>query len=901
MKKKNDFQQDTDIYSRDMVNTNIDKDGQTDEDTVELSAFEKALVELQKEVNIYYLEHPEKAQEYPDKIFVKSVDELEEKITEHIPKKIVEDEIVEKRIISKEVKVGENPLDFSLMSAVGMPKQYVNTVFQPEEEATDEESQDKRVKNNKEKPGYKSNQEDGMDRQPAQESARQYFEQITLEETELETGLNISKISLAGTSKSSGLAESELEIVLKQDKLKEAFNVEGLKNKIVKNIGEVLGEKSSEIAERTDSDEITDGQKVTETAPNTQGLFQHLLDNGNAEIETIAGVEDSLAFRDEEAQTKNADARAADDSTGNHTEISNMPAEDSSVYHNRLIISMQQDATPEERQDQPMQPVENSHGEADERENSKFVFQAMPLPGAEAIHAECGKNENSETENETSKPISQTESGENSAEPDVSQPESQPAMSTGAETVGERPSEAEVSIVKEDENDDVELTAFSKTLSKREKREQRRKRVMERRAQAETDKTKEVMPETHIFKANRDEMEKEIEEKLNAKKTQEELLFEQKKKEEAQAFAQMLEKLLHQDGEEKESDTSGAAKPERHLPKQEKKILKGIEGPKIREERLNQPGNRHESDVMHKTFDKTPVVQETPVICDHPVVQEVPMDQKYPSESEQSKTAKPEKQLSKREKRRLRDLERRRIREEELQQSEKAPEISVEQEHRAIQTAAVVEKIPVIQKAPVEQENLIVKEADEMQEMQLEKDASASNNQQTSLSENLSLENPETDLAPILPKAKREVFWKAWIRHLREWMKKIHYTKEESLPLSVAEEPAVVAANHSNRTNVIEGLVEGGVRGEYIILEIRSIIKSDVVAAKSFLCKPKSMVFGNVYAEEVIVEGTIRGNIQASVMVRIKDDGCVFGNVEAPAIVLDPMGYVAGDLTYRGK
>ena len=105
---------------------------------------------LRDEIRTYYLEHPEKDPALPDRIFVKDMNELEEKITEHIPKKIVEDEIIIKNIIEQEEGIGERnqkaaPLDFSRMRQYDMPKDYVNEVFMPEEEAREEEQEQKKI------------------------------------------------------------------------------------------------------------------------------------------------------------------------------------------------------------------------------------------------------------------------------------------------------------------------------------------------------------------------------------------------------------------------------------------------------------------------------------------------------------------------------------------------------------------------------------------------------------------------------------------------------------------------------------------------------------------------------------------------------------------------------------
>ena len=465
-------------------------------------------------------------------------------------------------------------------------------------------------------------------------------------------------------------------------------------------------------------------------------------------------------------------------------------------------------------------------------------------------------------------------------------------------------------------------------------------------------------PEIALRPVSRDEIEKEIEEKLNAKKTQEELMLEKKKKAETQAFAQILGKMLHQGGKKTEQDEpneageeveqtadpviqiketaegtdgtgtpdialqsssrdetgtgaeeklnakpaqkeplpeqkrktesqesgqpSGAMqhdessipKPEKQLSKREKKRLRDLERQKIREEELDRQAVPVEKEVLieREVPVKKEVLVEKEILTarEVDVVKEVEMPASETTQQKDANAPKPEKQLSKREKRRLRDLERRRIREEELNRQEEPVEREI----------PVEREVPVEREEPIEREKTSDKETSVTKKEEIHK---------------------ETDLIPTPELEKKEPFWKAWLRHIQEWMQRRHLKKEAPAPLRITEEPEVLETNHNDRTNVIEGLVEGAVRGEYIILESRSIIKSDVMATNSFLCKPKAVVFGDVYADEVIVEGTIRGNIQASGVVRIKEDGCVFGNVQAPSIVLDQKGYVAGDLIYYDK
>lgn len=99
---------------------------------IEQQDIAQEIEQLRAEIKAFYLEHPDKDPSMPDKIYVKDMNELEEKITEHIPKKVVEDEIVIKNIIEQDGPSGSNPLDFSRMKEYDLQDEYRSQVFSPD-------------------------------------------------------------------------------------------------------------------------------------------------------------------------------------------------------------------------------------------------------------------------------------------------------------------------------------------------------------------------------------------------------------------------------------------------------------------------------------------------------------------------------------------------------------------------------------------------------------------------------------------------------------------------------------------------------------------------------------------------------------------------------------------------
>ena len=257
----------------------------------EMGDLEKELLELQSQVQTYYLEHPEKRSEYPDKIFVKSVEELEEKITEHIPKKVVEDEIVEKRIVDKTVVVGESPLDFSLMNDLGMPKQYVNSVFQADEEEIEEDVDDQRLRGSEHMEDQGGQQGAGLSG-----SLKDYFEQYMAGDGDAGSeGTSGQDAGAAEGGEASGSAAgagssgaAEMEKKLESPGAKAVW-----KNRVFTGGGNTEGEGFGQ-GQLFSEAEIDDGppQEMSDSQEGAEDLFRRLL-RENAVDWNVLGGDDS--------------------------------------------------------------------------------------------------------------------------------------------------------------------------------------------------------------------------------------------------------------------------------------------------------------------------------------------------------------------------------------------------------------------------------------------------------------------------------------------------------------------------------------------------------------------------------------------------------------------------------
>jgi|GEM_PF-3802618 len=127
-------------------------------DVIDLQSIEREIEELKKEIQTYYLESPSGVKGMPDKIFVRDISELEEKITEHIPKKIVEDEIIIKNIIEQDgAAPTTKPIDFSRVREFEMPSEYRNEMFQGEVENIDGDTEHKSITSKDNQKGKEKN------------------------------------------------------------------------------------------------------------------------------------------------------------------------------------------------------------------------------------------------------------------------------------------------------------------------------------------------------------------------------------------------------------------------------------------------------------------------------------------------------------------------------------------------------------------------------------------------------------------------------------------------------------------------------------------------------------------------------------------------------------------------
>ena len=84
---------------------------------------------------------------------------------------------------------------------------------------------------------------------------------------------------------------------------------------------------------------------------------------------------------------------------------------------------------------------------------------------------------------------------------------------------------------------------------------------------------------------------------------------------------------------------------------------------------------------------------------------------------------------------------------------------------------------------------------------------------------------------------------------------------------------------------IIEGTVEGAINQ----------------GKCSLLLKPKGRIIADVNATKIIIEGTVEGDLRASVSVKVRKGGSVTGNIAAPTVGIDDGATFNGSIEMLGN
>lgn len=68
----------------------------------------------------------------------------------------------------------------------------------------------------------------------------------------------------------------------------------------------------------------------------------------------------------------------------------------------------------------------------------------------------------------------------------------------------------------------------------------------------------------------------------------------------------------------------------------------------------------------------------------------------------------------------------------------------------------------------------------------------------------------------------------------------------------------------------------------------------------SLLLKPKGRIIADVNATKIIIEGTVEGDLRASISVKVRKGGTVTGNISAPTVGIDDGATFNGSIEMQG-
>lgn len=92
---------------------------------------------------------------------------------------------------------------------------------------------------------------------------------------------------------------------------------------------------------------------------------------------------------------------------------------------------------------------------------------------------------------------------------------------------------------------------------------------------------------------------------------------------------------------------------------------------------------------------------------------------------------------------------------------------------------------------------------------------------------------------------------------------------------------------------IVEGSVQGDIKAENIILT-GAKVKGDLhISSKAEVCR-NTEIIGNILAENIVVSGRVKGDIQAGDTTELKSGSYIEGNINTGDIISDPGAGIRG-------
>lgn len=117
------------------------------------------------------------------------------------------------------------------------------------------------------------------------------------------------------------------------------------------------------------------------------------------------------------------------------------------------------------------------------------------------------------------------------------------------------------------------------------------------------------------------------------------------------------------------------------------------------------------------------------------------------------------------------------------------------------------------------------------------------------------------------------------------------------MPFGLRRSRSKVAGTLDDRT---VGVLEPGVdiEGRMIVTagvtRLNNHFKGEIRSSSTIVVLERGEIEAEIYAKVVTISGKVKGTIQATERLEIRECGVVLGTIETPVLVVDPGGYLDG-------
>ncbi|WP_394926368.1 polymer-forming cytoskeletal protein [uncultured Robinsoniella sp.] len=855
---------------------------------IEQQDIAQEIEQLRAEIKAFYLEHPDKDPSMPDKIYVKDMNELEEKITEHIPKKVVEDEIIIKNIIEQEGSGGSGPLDFSRMKEYDLPDEYRSQVFSPN--IADDVTKDER-----------DTVVDYIDRKSDTDTVKELFgeelskdmQSIDGEETaeiedaelnEVQVDLSLLKESLDSDLLQQlqeqrkeneqeaelknrifthqGFAKEDNYIITEEAGTKNSHQEEKLQeqgNDDTKNMSDLLSKLLSE--GKLEADLYNEENQEGSTDEYIPGLNVENVEETNIEGDNIdianSGDEESLTSRNEEETRENHDSNLSDllsdllSSNPNNVDKEQMADEDPDTedYHNRVFISSVKAA-------KQLPGLEEQSIEDNQKEDKKDEYK----PGEKVIFQEYGEDDEEAIEINLNNLIKEDSDikvdnpGMVENQQDHTPIDNNNRLEDNLKSHSVPDNESLKSLLNSENLEENDLDLRKEIDDTSIERQDQESNINNLKQQINTDEDR-----VSALEELEDELKEDFDydDKTILESEQEEIveqdkvkILQDKKSAEQDNIENILNSLLDDSDSNIEKDSV----------KDENDILAQVM------ESTDNTGFVKDQTAAIPIENKGILLNETPIEKQDNI--ENILDSLLQVTGSDS----------------IGIQEKGSLANESVKQSERRGETIFSDSQK------------IIQKKKADPINSVLPE----EKKKVEKITRRENTKKSTENKKIATELLKTDhsihAVKVLAEEKRQSLFARLLQKLKDMFRK--KPKMEIISQEAAIDESNVYKSQEKET-FINGLITGSVSGDNVTLNPLAVVKKDVIAQGKVLCLSGAAIMGKVNCESIIVEGTVFGEIEARGKVIIKNDALVLGNIYSSDVRITQGAMVQGDIFFK--